>query len=125
MQGVPVAETMIHVIDVNHEADGDGRMKTAEASTDNTCEKTGRVWIWVEEAIPTFVEKTLKDIKLTVVNELIDATILQSTGAELVTRKASQQYSKYLWQAVPGKRTGEFVVQGDLRADESRHVERE
>ena len=56
-------------------------MATAKTITDNSCEKTGRVWIWVAEAIPTFVEGTLFDMKLTVVNELIDATVLQPSGA--------------------------------------------
>jgi hypothetical protein len=81
-------------------------MKTAEAST---------AWIWVEEAIPT-LEETLVEIKLTLVYELLDATILQTSAAEQVTQKANQKYPNYLWQAVPCQRTGEFVVQGDLRA---------
>jgi len=93
-------------------------MKTAKASTDTVSEKTGRVWIWVEEAIPT-LEETIVDIKLTLVYELIDATILQTSDAEQVTQKANQKYPKYLWRTVPCERTGEFVVQGNLRADPS------
>jgi len=93
-------------------------METAKAST--FLEKNGRVWIWVEEAIPT-LEETIADVKLTLVNELIDATILSTSDAEQVTRKANQQYSKYLWRAEPCERTGEFVVQGELPRDPSRH----
>ena len=98
-------------------------MATAKAGMDSSREKNQRVWIWVEEAIPT-LEETIVDIKLTVVNELIDATLLRTSDAEQVIRKANQQYSKYLWQAVPGERTGEFVVQGDLRDAPSRDVHR-
>lgn len=89
-------------------------MKTVEASTDTVSKKTGRVWIWVQEATPT-LEQTLVVIKLTVVHELVDATILQTSDAEQVTQEANQKYPKYLWQAVPCRRTGEFVVQGNLR----------
>ena len=91
-------------------------MKTVEARTDTVSKNTGPVWIWVEEAIPT-LEETLVAIKLTVVYELIDATILQTSDAEQVTQKANQKYPKYLWQAVPCRSTGEFVVQGNLRAN--------
>ena len=89
-------------------------MKTARASSDSYSEKTGRAWIWVKEDTP-ILEETIVEIKLTVVNELIDATILQTTDAELVTRKANEEYSKYLWRPVPCERTGEFVVQGELQ----------
>lgn len=100
-------------------------MKAAKASTDSSCEKTGRVWIWVKKEIPNLKEipilkEAIVDIKLVVVDELIDATILRTSDAEQVTQRANQQHSKYLWRAVPAKRTGKFVVQGDLRANSSR-----
>ena len=95
-------------------------MTTAAASTDIVSQKPGRVWIWVdEEAIPT-LEQAVVEIELTLVNELIDATTLQTSDAEQVTQKANQKYPKYLWRAVPAGRAGESVVQGDLRADPSR-----
>ena len=99
---------------------GDSRMTTAAASTDTVCEKPGRAWIWVEDdASPTLDEAVVRT-KLTLVNELIDASTLQTSDAEQVTQKANQKYPKYLWRAVPARRTGEFVVQGDLRANPSR-----
>ena len=91
-------------------------MKTAKASAGSVSETSGRVWIWVEEAIPT-LQETIRCTKLKVVDELIDATVLRTSDAEQVTRKANQEYSKYLWRAVPAERGGECVVQGDLRAD--------
>ena len=67
-------------------------MTTAAASTDTVSEKPGRVGIWVEEeAIPT-LEEALVDIKLALVNELIDATTLQTFDAKQVTQKANQKY---------------------------------
>jgi hypothetical protein len=93
---------------------GDSGMKTARPNSDSYSEETGRVWIWVKEDTP-ILEETIVQIKLTVVNELIDATILQTTDADLVIRKANEEYSTYLWRSVPCERTGEFVVQGELR----------
>jgi len=89
-------------------------MKTAKGSTGAFSERTGRVWIWVQEAIPT-LQETIAVIKLKVVDELIDATILRMGDAEQVTRRANQEYSKYRWRPVPARATGEFVVQGELR----------
>jgi len=89
-------------------------MESAKGSTGTSSEKAGQVWIWVQEAIPT-LEETIVVIKLKVVDELIDATILQTRDAEQVTQKANQEYSKYLWQPVPARGAGEFVVQGKLR----------
>ena len=89
-------------------------METAEGSRGTSSEKTGQVWIWVQEAIPR-LEETIVVIKLKVVDELIDATILQPSDAEQVTRKANQEYSEYLGQPVPARGVGEFVVQGKLR----------
>ena len=67
---------------------------------------SGEVWIWIEtEVAPS---------KLTVVEELYDATILLTADAEQVTRKADQEYPKYLWRPVPATGTGKFVVQGEL-----------
>jgi hypothetical protein len=80
----------------------------AKAARGRASETKGRVWIWVEESITSS--------KLTVVDELIDATILQRADAEQITRKANQEYSKYLWQPVPATRTDEFVVRGESRA---------
>jgi len=89
-------------------------MVIAKAGSDTPSENRGRVWIWVQEAIPT-LEETIAVIRLKVVDELIDATILQTNDAEQVTRKANQEYSNYLWRPVPARGTGEFVVQGELR----------
>jgi hypothetical protein len=79
-------------------------------------ENSQQVWIWVEESIPS-LEESIVAIKLTLVNELIDASILDTTGAEQVTRKATQEYSKYLWRPVPTRDSGKFVVQGELRSE--------
>jgi hypothetical protein len=69
------------------------------------------VWIWVEtEVTPS---------KLVVVEELIDATILHTADAEQITGKANQEYSTYLWQPVPCRGPGEFVVRGQLRSNKS------
>jgi hypothetical protein len=70
------------------------------------------VWIWVETEVAS--------PKLTVVEELVDATVLQTSDAEQVSRKANQEYSKCLWQPVPCKCAGEFVVPGELRSTNSR-----
>ena len=69
------------------------------------------VWIWVETEIAPS--------KLTVAEELVDATVLQTADAEQVSRKANQEYSKYLWQPVPAGDPGEFVVRGQLRSNKS------
>ena len=69
------------------------------------------VWIWVQEPI--------ESSKLRIVNELIDATELSPRDAEQITGKANQEYSTYLWQPVPCRGPGEFVVRGQLRSNKS------
>jgi len=78
------------------------------------------VWIWVETEVPTTILEARPDItsfKLRVVDEEIDASTLQTEDAQKISRKANQEYSKYLWQAVPARNAGEFVVRGELRSD--------
>jgi hypothetical protein len=97
-------------------------METARASIGSTSKISGQVWIWVEESIPS-LEESIVPLKLIIVNELLDASILDATGAEQVTRKANEEYSKYLWQPVPTRDPGKFVVRGELRPDPSRHLD--
>ena len=65
------------------------------------------VWIWVE--------KPVTSSKLTVVDELIDATVLNTADAVKISRKANQEHAKYLWRLVPIRKSGTFVVQGNPR----------
>jgi hypothetical protein len=65
------------------------------------------VWIWVE--------KPIASSKLTIVDELIDATVLKTGDAEHITRKANEEYTKYLWHRVPVRSRGKFVVRGERR----------
>ncbi|HXJ88414.1 MAG TPA: hypothetical protein VMS18_16445 [Candidatus Binatia bacterium] len=69
---------------------------------------SGEVWIWVMRPIASS--------KLTIVDELIDATILKAADAEQITRKANAKYRSYLWQPVPIRKQGRFVVRGERRA---------
>jgi len=80
-----------------------------------TAKSSGQVWIWLEESIPS-LEESIVALKLTVVDELIDASILNTAEAEQVIRRANQEYSKYLWQPVPTRDSGKFVVKGELRS---------
>src|SRR5215813_13585688 len=81
-------------------------METPEAGTSRTSEMEGRVWIWIEE--PDKFHS-----KLVVVEEVVDATILQEIDAEKVTRHANQDFPKYLWQPVLAT-DDKFVVRGEL-----------
>jgi ribosome-binding protein aMBF1 (putative translation factor) len=90
-------------------------MQTAKVDSGSASEMRDRVWIWIEE--PDKFHS-----RLTVVNELVDATTLQATDAEKITHRANQEYSKYLWQPVPTGAADEFVVRGDVRADPSTHT---
>jgi hypothetical protein len=77
-------------------------------------------WIWVEVEVPTTILNAHPDItsfKLRVVDEIIDASTLQTEDAEKISRKANQDYSRYLWKLVPARNAGEFVVRGELRSD--------
>ena len=79
---------------------------------------SSEVWIWVETEEGTQAGGVLSitPSKLVVVEELVDATILQTADAELITGKANQEYSNYLWQPVLARDPGEFVVRGQLRS---------
>ena len=65
------------------------------------------VWIWVEEPVSSS--------KLTVVDELIDATVLDMADAVDISRKANQVHKQYLWLLVPVRKLGTYVVQGNPR----------
>jgi len=67
----------------------------------------GNVWIWVE--------KPIASSKLTIVDELIDATVLKRADADQITNKANEKYPKYLWHRVAVRSRGEFVVLGERR----------
>jgi hypothetical protein len=67
------------------------------------------VWIWVQEPI--------ESSKLRIVEELIDATELNPRDAKQITRKANAKHAKYLWQSVPIRTPGMFVVRGQPRSD--------
>lgn len=69
-----------------------------------------RAWIWVEKA---------DSPKLMVVDELIDATLLKSSDAELVCRRANEKFGSYRWNPVPARVAGQFVVQGEQRVGSS------
>jgi hypothetical protein len=68
----------------------------------------GSVWIWVEKPIATS--------KLTIVDELIDATVLKAGDADHITLKANDKYPKYLWHRVAVRSRGKFVVRGERRS---------
>jgi hypothetical protein len=87
-----------------------------ETAKNVASESSGQVWIWVKESIPS-LQDSIVAIKLTVVNELIDASILNTAEAEQVIRRANQEYSKYRWQPVPARGSDRFVVQGELRPE--------
>jgi hypothetical protein len=89
-------------------------METPEAGASRTSEMKGRVWIWIEE--PDKFHS-----KLVVVEEVIDATILQEIDAEKVTRQANQDYPEYLWQPVLARDIDKFVVRGELRTQVMLH----
>jgi hypothetical protein len=65
------------------------------------------VWIWVE--------KPIASSKLTIVDELIDATVLKKADAEQITQKATEEYPKYRWHRVAARNRGKFVVRGERR----------
>jgi len=65
------------------------------------------VWIWVENPVGS------SELKL--VDELIDATELPTADAVQISQKANQLRSDYLWQMVPCRKSGTFVVKGNLR----------
>jgi hypothetical protein len=65
------------------------------------------VWIWVE--------KPIASSKLTIVDELIDATTLKTGDADYITLKANEKYPKYLWHRVAVRSRGKFVVRGARR----------
>jgi hypothetical protein len=67
------------------------------------------VWIWVQEPIDSS--------KLRIVDELIDATELNPRDDEQITRKANAKHAKYLWQSVPIRTPGMFVVRGQPRSE--------
>ena len=76
------------------------------------------VWIWVETEAPTSIQADpdITSFPILVVDEAVDASTLQQEDAEKITRKANQEYSKYLWQPMPCRHAGEFVVRGELRS---------
>ena len=65
----------------------------------------GQVWIWVQEPIVSS--------KSTLVDELIDATVLKTVDAQLMTHKANESCAQYLWHFAPCRKA--FVVQGKRR----------
>lgn len=67
----------------------------------------GEVWIWVEQPIASS--------KLTIVDELIDATVLKTEDAQLIARKANEDYNQYLWYPAACRERGAFVVRGERR----------
>lgn len=69
--------------------------------------RVGEVWIWVEEPIGSS--------KLTIVDELIDATELKTEDAQLITRKANKDYAQYAWCPIRCRKRGVFVVRGERR----------
>lgn len=73
--------------------------------------KPSEVWIWVKGPI--------ESSKLRVVDELIDATELNPRDAEQITHKANAKHAKYLWQSVPIRTPGMFVVRGQPRSKRS------
>jgi hypothetical protein len=66
-----------------------------------------KVWVWVE--------KPIASSKLTIVDELIDATVLKRADAEQITQKANEEYPKYLWHRVAVWTRGKFVARGERR----------
>jgi hypothetical protein len=66
-----------------------------------------KVWIWVERPIASS--------KLTMVDELIDATVLKRADAEQIAQKANEVHPKYQWRRVPVRARGKFVVRGERR----------
>lgn len=68
---------------------------------------SGEVWIWVR--------KTLTSSKLMIVDDLVDATVLETSAAEQISRKAKAKYRNYLWQTVPVREQGKVVVRGERR----------
>jgi hypothetical protein len=66
------------------------------------------VWIWVREPIASS--------KLTIVDELIDATVLTTADAQQISRKANKKHAKFVWRPVPVRSPrGQFVVRGQPR----------
>lgn len=82
-------------------------MKVEKEEMEVAQHRGAEVWIWVERPI--------ESSKLTVVDELIDATELKTEDAELITRKANQDYAQYAWCPTPCRKRGIFVVRGERR----------
>ena len=68
---------------------------------------SGEVWIWVKKPVASST--------LTIVDELIDATVLRTADAEQICRKANAKYGNFLWQPVPTRQEGKVVVRGERR----------
>jgi hypothetical protein len=92
---------------VAHPTAKDAEAKDSKEGRDQMT-ASGGVWIWVE--------KPIASSKLTIVDELIDATVLKTADAEQIAHKANEEYPKYRWHRVAARSRGKFVVGGERRA---------